>query len=147
MDAALANLLAVGYAKSPTLRRLVDRLQQSDVIVHIAPRILHSRRVDGTLQFVTRAGGYRYVRITINLPATPKAVIALLGHELQHALEVAEETSVMDRATFEALYRRIGCECGRTAGSISYDTPPAREAGERVLAEMRVAATGWVARR
>ena len=47
----------------------------------------------GTTRFMTSAGGYRYVRISLlrGLEATERA--AILGHELQHACELADSTA------------------------------------------------------
>ena len=62
----------------------------------------------------------------------PLERVALLGHELYHALEIAQEPGVRDTQTLRALYRRIGHEYGRG----QFETEPARTAGRRVQAEL-----------
>lgn len=136
-DPRLARLLAVGYRGSPTLQQIVDRLESSDVIVYIVAQPFEWRRSAGTMQFVTSAGGARYLRITLATQLPASATIGLLGHELQHALEVALEPWVVDGATFEALYRRIGHAYRIRAVPVSYDTERAQETGRRVLVETR----------
>ena len=71
------------------------------------------------------------------MPASPKAAIALLGHELAHAVEVAADASVVDHASFERLYRRIGDRCITRGATRGYDTRAARDAGDRIFAELR----------
>src|SRR5687767_13860573 len=96
LDPSLVQLLADAYAASPTLRNLVDRLQRSDVIVHIESGRQRKTNVGGMLQFVTHAAGYRYLRVTIHVPVSADGAIMLLGHELQHAVEIADDRSVID---------------------------------------------------
>jgi hypothetical protein len=135
-DPWISGLLASGYADSSTFRAIVDRVQRSDVIVHV--ETMHQRRdgVSGTLRFVTRAGGARYLRIAIAMPSARRPAIALLGHELEHASEVADDDAVVDHASFEALYRRIADRCGVRGTARSYDTRGARAAGDRIFAEL-----------
>ena len=85
---------------------------------------------------MTTSPGARFLRITIDERQPPLALAALLGHELQHAVEVARAPWVTDRVSFAALYREIGDALGRYRGVAEYDTLAARRAGEAVLAEM-----------
>src|SRR5688572_31859087 len=96
-----------GYAGSTTFRALVDALERSDLIVHI------ERRADagpgrGSMHFVAGVERNRYVRITLHGSAPMDAVVALLGHELQHAAEVADATWVSDAAGCARVYETIG---------------------------------------
>ena len=56
----------------------------------------------------------------------------LLGHELQHAIEVAQEAWVHDQATLTALYQRIGMHGGHHV----YDTIAAQQVGRMVRREL-----------
>ncbi len=78
--------------------------------------------------------GQRYVRIQITLRGSPDDAVAVLGHELQHALEVAQEDWVYDQASMEALYQRIGT--GSRGGNHVYDTLAAQEVGRIVRREL-----------
>jgi hypothetical protein len=134
LDAHVSDMLAVGYQRSTTFRRLVDVLEDSDVIVHVERRAIVSDTA--FLHFVTHAGGNRYLRITLDSELTSDAGVALLGHELQHAVEVARAPWVVDVASFEELYRAIGhssCEEPRRC----FDTTAAVDAGRRVRMELR----------
>ena len=61
---------------------------------------------------------------------------SLIGHELAHAAEVAADSSVVDQASFEGLYRRIGDRCFTHGSTRGYDTRGARDAGDRIFAEL-----------
>lgn len=149
LDAATKNLFTSGYAKSPTFRDLVHRLEQSDVIVHIEPwpPLRYRGRIGGLLRFVARARGFRYLRITLGVQLPHDTAVALLGHELQHALEVANDASAVDDFTFETPYRRIGDMRPDARIARSYDTPGAREVERRIGAELRELSRRTIAHR
>jgi len=63
-------------------------------------------------------------------------LIALIAHEMQHAREVLEHAEVVDVATMEAMYRKIGVPL--TGGLNGYETSAARAAGDAVLTELSV---------
>src|SRR6185503_2787277 len=129
---SITKLLARGYQRSPTLAAIITKLQHSDVFVYIedVPRLPGA--LEGRLMMLPRAHEARYVRIQIALRGAPEDTIALLGHELQHALEVAEAPSVSDQAGLERLYARIGV----SGGSHQYDTVAAQETGRTVRREL-----------
>jgi hypothetical protein len=125
------ELIAEGCQKSPSFRRLVDRLQQSNLIVYVEPvRELQGVMV-GATEFAGVNGLFRYLRVSIGIRDTRKKLIALMGHELQHATEIGEAPEVVDTTSLQALYRRIGHE-----SPDGYDTSAAREMGTAVLAEL-----------
>lgn len=128
----ITKLLARGYQRSPTLAAIITKLQHSDVFVYIedVPRLPGA--LEGRLMMLPRAHEARYVRIQIALRGAPEDTIALLGHELQHALEVAEAPSVSDQAGLERLYARIGV----SGGAHQYDTVAAQETGRTVRREL-----------
>lgn len=134
IDSASGALLARGYNRSSTFRDLVDTIESSDLIVHVERRALTSGTA--SLHFVTRAGGYRYLRIVLDDGEVADGTVALLGHELQHAVEVAGAAWVVDLSTFLQLYRDIGhvsCEQPRHC----FDTVMAVNAGRQILSELR----------
>lgn len=138
LDRRLAGALQSTLERSPTLKAIVDELEQSDVIVHVMAMPASMRHPhSGRLAFVTAAGGRRFVRVTIDPHLSPAQRASLLGHELFHAVEVAREGSVVDQAAFASFYQRVGQSSGH--GSLCFDTAGAQDAGQRVLAE--VAAT------
>ena len=142
LDAELAQTLAQLHAVSPGTRDLVDRLERSDLLIHIVamgPIGADRGKLAGTTRFVVATGGRRLLRITVDerLPADLRA--AALAHELQHAVEVANAPAVVDLESFGALYREHGYESGGDSQANCFDTPQAVRVGAQVLEEFRAA--------
>ena len=132
-DPILDAMFARGRERSPTFRRLLARLGDSNLIVHVW-RNQRPHPDAAFTQFIVESGGYRFVRITINVAGVSDGAVALLGHELQHAVEIADDPAVRDEASYTGLYRTIGYpSCMRKR---CYDTENAVDAGRRVLREM-----------
>ncbi len=94
LDPVAAAMLAQAVERSAIVRALVHQLQHSNMIVHIeATRNLPSG-IGGITRFVASRGEYRYLRISLSLWLPPADRVAIVGHELQHALEVAQSLSV-----------------------------------------------------
>jgi len=131
-DKGLRALLRTGYQHSPTFVALLQRLEQSDVYVYIedVPRL--PRALEGRLLVLPPSHGFRYVRIQIALRGTPSESIAILGHELRHAVEVADASGVVDTLGLVALYRQIGIDRGNN----EFDTIEAQQTGRQVLKEL-----------
>lgn len=89
VDAMAATMLADALERSAIVRDLIHRLGCSNVIVHLeATRNLPSG-IAGTTRFVAGHGDYRYVRISLSVSLPSADRVAMVGHELQHAWEVA----------------------------------------------------------
>jgi hypothetical protein len=137
----LSQTLDETLATSPTLRAIVDELERSDLLIHVTGMGLDARRhLSGTMTFVRAAGGRRFLRITINERLLGDQRAAAIGHELQHALEVARASSVTDQLSLAALYRRIGHETDADPEGSCYETDEAKRVGALILAEIRTAA-------
>jgi len=132
-DAYLLRLLRAGVDRSPTFAGLVSRLEASDVIVYIQPVSGLPTNLAGRLLLLPLAGAQRYLRIQVTQGGSPNEMIALIGHELRHAVEVAEAGDVHDQESLTTLYQRIG-ERGR--GEHLFDTLAAQAAGKRVRKEL-----------
>jgi hypothetical protein len=126
-------LLAEGVKKSRTFAGLVDALNRTDVIVYIEIVPDLPRTVAGRLLLVPLAGNQRYLRIQVLPGAVARDAIALIGHELRHALEVAEAPQVRDQRSMILLYEQIGTP---NFGVHTYDTQDAQTAGRQVRAEL-----------
>ena len=133
-DRSVRHLLKRGFNRSGTFRNLMAQLEQSDVIVYIEQVTRLPGALEGRMMILPTAHGQRYVRIQITLRGSPDDAVAVLGHELQHALEVAQEEWVYDQATMAALYQRIGT--GTLGGHHVYDTLAAQEVGRIVRREL-----------
>jgi hypothetical protein len=131
-DRSMRYLLKRGFTHSATFAQLIARLEKSDVLVYIeqVPRLPGA--LEGRMMILPSAHGQRYVRIQIALRGDPDDSVALLGHELQHAVEVAQAGEVNDQAELAALYQRIGTR----GGEHMYDTLAAREVGRIVRREL-----------
>ena len=126
------RLLADGMAQSTTFRRLVHRLEQSDVIVYVELRPNLPSSVGGSLRFLTASATDRFLIVHLNRRFAWQALVALLGHELQHAVEIAEAPEVRSAETMRDYYRRVGMRVGEDR----FDSMAAREAGYSVRAEL-----------
>lgn len=130
LDALAGDLLSEALDRSPTVRSLVRTLEESDLVVQIQVRGLDTFR--GHLQFMSGSPDCRWVRVTVSLPSPKPDLLATLGHELQHAVEIAREPDVRDVESVAALFRRIGF---RRDGP-QFETRAALEIEERVKHEL-----------
>ena len=133
-DSRMATLLRAGLDRSPTLRDLVERLEDGNVIVYLEMRPRIRSGLSGCLTWLTASGSFRYVRASINPELAADAQIAAIGHELQHALEIARHPPVTSEGAMHTLYRGIGEQRGRD--SDAWDTVEARAVGETVRREL-----------
>jgi hypothetical protein len=56
-------LLRRGFDTSPSLRAMIERLMATDVLVYVEPQRFANPRLEGTLTFITMAGGRRYLKV------------------------------------------------------------------------------------
>jgi ABC-type uncharacterized transport system ATPase subunit len=134
-DARLADLLRAGVARSATFREIVNQLEAGNVIVYVTLSPNMRASLAGKLTWMTQAGTFRYVRATINTEQSADQMIATLAHELQHALEVSDDITVIDQRSLLGLYQRIGRPSvpGVNAG---WETVAAEETGFQVRREL-----------
>jgi hypothetical protein len=125
------RVIAEGLCGSATFRTLVDTIQRSDVIVYVSMKWLGDRRLRGRLDFLTATATDRVLRAVFSFPLDRETRIAVLGHELQHAVEVAVAPDIRTRGAFAAHYRAHGRPVRIESG---YDTDAAR----RVELQIRV---------
>ena len=130
---AVLDLLTEGMRRSPTFAGLVAALNATDVIVYIERVEKLAPNISGQLMLVPVANGQRYLRVQILGSLSPTDSIALIGHELRHALEVAAAPAVKDQKELIKLYERIG---QRGIGLHAFDTIAAQDAGRVVRSEL-----------
>lgn len=128
----LQKLVDEGIAKSATLRSLVEQLNRTDVVVFVEYGGL-PKDLAGGIRFVTRAGSLRLVRVSIRRTLTRPEILRTIGHELQHALEIADEPGIVDEASLKAFYRRLDTEANPLE---RFDTAAARRAGDFVAEDL-----------
>jgi hypothetical protein len=118
-------------ARSPTARTVAAQIESEAVVVYVEvrpsmPRGHGATRLAATTPFA------RFIRITLAPGSNPDDLAALLAHELQHALEMAQ-AGVATSDDVRRLYRTIGDD---RAAYVSFETAAAQEVGIRVREEL-----------
>jgi hypothetical protein len=139
-DPELQALIDDATETSATVRRLLEQIAASDLIVFVGCEPDLSVRVSGRLNFMASAGGFRYVVIHLK-PKRRTAAIAMLAHELRHAAEIAAAPSIVDEASLTREYERIGYRSRSTNGGLAFETQAAVETGRRVVEELAATKT------
>ncbi|HEX6164863.1 MAG TPA: hypothetical protein VFZ31_15960 [Vicinamibacterales bacterium] len=112
VDPIAAETLEFALERSPLVRSLIGTLDRSNVIVHIQSSRQLPPGISGTTRFVVTRGGYRYLRIAVATDLPKAARAAILGHELQHAVEVARSDAA-DGDSLRRLFSKQGEQSGR----------------------------------
>ena len=137
-DAGILGLVREGTERSATFSTLVDIIGRSNGIVYIEFGYCALGHLHGCLlPYIVPSHDNRYLRIIVTPDKSRRShdqLIALMAHELRHALEVIEHAEVVDVPTMQALYRRIGTP--ETGGLTGYETSAARAAGDATLSEL-----------
>lgn len=130
---AIGELIALATERSPTFKRLVETIDQTDGIVYVLEgRCRYGARACMPMT-ITPAGEYRIVRITIDpRKKTPKELMVSIGHELHHAIEVLSNTSLTNSQLVYGFYNRDA-----PLGQLAFETPEAIRTGDRVGADLR----------
>jgi hypothetical protein len=134
VDRRASAALADGLRRSPTFAGLITTINRSDVMVYIETVHGMPEAISGRLSLATEGNRFRYVRIQVASRLFPEELISVIGHELQHAVELAEHPHVQSEAAFIDLYRRIGAG---TSNMLRFDTEAAVRIGAQVLKELR----------
>jgi hypothetical protein len=132
-DIIVTRLIEEGVRRSPTFRDLVTAVNATDVIVYVERVAALPPGISGQLMIVPVPCAQRYLRVQVLGRQSPFDTIAIIGHELRHALEVAGASDVRDERGLTQLYRRIGHRGRQTH---SFDTPAARNTGRQVRLEL-----------
>jgi hypothetical protein len=80
------------------------------------------------------------VKVAWDLPLPRK--IAVLGHELQHALEVAQNPDIVSPGTMASAYERFGFTRKRGWDRVDFDTKEAIVTGVTIARELADRADG-----
>jgi len=119
--------------RSPTIKHLIDELQARDIIVYV-DLSMDMLRDRGATSVVTAQSTVRILRVLINGRLDPRQRIEVLGHELQHALEIAREEGVGSDDTMRDLFLRIGYSTGPKA----FETNAAQDIESQVKRDLGV---------
>jgi hypothetical protein len=121
-NGAAHELIEEALRLSPTIRALLQQLDCTDVIAYV--QLTGSPQVPtASTAFVASTPEARYLRIQINAGLPFWSRLQMLGHELQHALEIATEATVTSEEGMRALYLRIGSS---NKDGVRFETAEAR---------------------
>jgi hypothetical protein len=122
--------------RSPTVRALVDEIDQTDVIVYVSFRVFQSQLLEGRIGFIAASRRTRFLAIELACPRRRDAQIATLAHELHHALEIARAPWVVGAGTLARYYETIGMATDSARDRLTFETEAARETAARVRREL-----------
>jgi hypothetical protein len=96
IDTSISTLIERGLDHSPTLKRLVATVEASDGIVYLETGQCPGKVGACLLNWMVSSGGNRFLRVVLDRKrlGADRFVLAAVGHELQHAIEVLGERSV-----------------------------------------------------
>ena len=103
-DVRLRAFLNQGLQHSPLLRQLVSRLEDSDVVVYVRCDERPPAGVIGRVTFVGRTAEVRRLLVRVGFIGDRHRQTAILGHELQHAVEIAGSPAIVDTASLHREY-------------------------------------------
>jgi len=133
----MIGLVREGYDRSPTFRGLVETIQRSNVTVWVQPGLCAVGRIRSCVVSVSGSAQARYIWIKIDPQHTiTSGLIAAIGHELQHVVEIAEHPEVTDASDVVKLYRRIALGRCREGLSEECETARALDTEKAVLTEL-----------
>jgi hypothetical protein len=129
-----AALMAEAQERSRTVRDLAAELDRSNLVAYVVTASPQPGAPESAIRFVGRSKVQRFVLVQVSNKTSPDQRIALLAHELQHAVETAQSTWVNDEATMGMLFTRIGWrDANQQRG---YETTAASLAARQVRREL-----------
>lgn len=132
-DPYAQRLIEYGIEHSPTFAAIVDALEDSDVVVIVESDPKLSLALNGYLVFISTTSACRYVRVRFTTRVPRNRAVPIIGHELQHALEVAVHPDVIDSASLREMYERIG---QRSNSENSFESQEAERTGRIIGFEL-----------
>jgi hypothetical protein len=135
--AYLRAMIDEAVRRSNTFRAIITAIEATNGIVYVEHgACMHGVRSCLTLD-VTAAAGYRILRIFVDARQPDWDVMASIGHELRHALEVLENPALVDTASVYLFYAQE-----REAKDRPFETRAAIDAGFAVRNEVGSFAKG-----
>ena len=140
-DSNMATLMDRGIAGSETFRSLVAQLDAAPIQVLTKCDLSLPDSVSGRLNLVTSVQGVRYVQLAIRCTLSTRSV-SFLAHELQHALEIANNPEIDDADSMESYYAEVGFPTYLVGSHRSFETDAAIMIQRRVYEELNVRSSG-----
>lgn len=126
LDSCAAGAIGDARARSLTVRDLESRLSESNVVAYVHCFWPVAGQTDAALTWVSEAASTRYVRVSLAYTLAPWRKVEMLGHELRHAVEVADAPWVHGEVEMAHLFTTIGFRTRQT--TLRFETDAARTA-------------------
>lgn len=136
-DRGLKALLEAGVERSPTLAALIADVEAASIVAYIECDMRLPSRILARLNLITSIGGIRYVRIAVDCAIGARRQMALLAHEIKHALEIAERRDIEDAEAMESFYEDVGFQTTVEGTHRNYETDAAIAVQRQVENEIR----------
>jgi hypothetical protein len=134
----MATLIRAATASSTTFRGLIETIAATDGLVYVAEGTCRSSVRACLVLSVKVAGPFRLLRVLVNSRGkTDCDLMASIGHELQHAIEVLRNSHVTDMRSAYSFFEHEGA-----TGSGRFETAAAIEVGHHVGVEACAQARG-----
>lgn len=129
----VSAFVADARGRSETLRRLASAIEASDLIVLVLTSA-EPGNWRGDTRLVSAVPAARVLVIRINQSLDSRERLAVLGHEWQHACEVASDAAVVDQAGMQRLFERAGHPT--SPGGRTFETQAAQDVERIVRSEI-----------
>jgi hypothetical protein len=138
-SASSQAIVASSLERSLIVSSLAEQLKATDVVAYVvaAPQSVAGR--DSGIQFLGRSKAQRFMVITINSALPEDRQIALVGHELQHAVDMSRSKWVTDQERMGQYFTRLGWRIGDAPG---FETLAAMRTERKVEKELNAVGQG-----
>jgi len=133
---AIARLIETADQRSVTFHGLLEDIARTDGIVYVATGLCGHGVRSCMPHSIARSGPFRLLRILIDpkyINIDDAHLTGIIGHELQHALEILSDPKITSAAAMFNFYKRAAPVSG------AFETARAILVGDRVTGEMAIA--------
>ena len=131
-SASIARLILEATERSKTFRGLVQTINDSEGFVYVEEGEC-GHGVRSCLVSVSKSGPTRVLRVRVDTHRADVDLMASIGHELRHTVEVLSEPTVTSDVALYMFYSRVGWH----GTDVAFETNAAVRAGEFVRSEVR----------
>jgi hypothetical protein len=124
-------MIAEASQRSATFRGLVEAIEKTDGIIYVEQGECSHRVTACLTMSIAATPGFRFLRVLVDARQLDWDVMASIGHELRHALEVLSESGIRSTEAIFLYYYREGMTMGET-----FETSAAIRAGNTVRNEV-----------
>jgi hypothetical protein len=106
---AIRALIVEATGQSATFRRMVETIDASDSVVYVEEGTC-GRGMRACFINITGARGRRFLWVKIDISRADRDVMASIGHELRHTIEVLDARDVISSTAMFLFYRARGVD-------------------------------------